>query len=384
MKVLQGSSTKQDARAAVAEALENMAAGPKDPNVVFAFASTRQDPVVVGAMLRERFPRSIIVGCTTAGEIMDAQHTNGGLVVSAAWTPEIRWSLGVVRDVAGFDGAKARKLADELFVGIGSSRDEADSRKHFCLTFIDGLSMKEEQVVSLMAEAIEGLPLLGGSSGDDLAFKATRIFANGEALEHAAIFLLGQSTRPFHIVKHQHYTTTPTQLVITRADPAQRRVYEMDGFPAIEAYARALGLEPEKVDGDVCFMNPLTFVSAGQIYVRSIQRTEPDGSIVFYCGIEEGMVLSLGGHEDMEGALARDLDAHTRAHGKPDLFIACNCILRALESTKRGEHAALGKVLMRNAGHVIGFDTYGEQLNGLHINQTLVGLALYSNGSEQP
>jgi len=25
---------------------------------------------------------------------------------------------------------------------------------------------------------------------------------------------------------------------------------------------------------------------------------------------------------------------------------------------------------------MVGFDTYGEQLNGLHINQTLVALAL--------
>lgn len=379
MKVLQGSSTHADADAAVAEALSSIGVSPRAaaPDVVFVFASTKQDPARVGSLLKERFPTSIIVGCTTAGEIVDAGHTTGGLAVSAVWSPEVKWTLGVVRDVSAFHEAGARALADDLFRGLGTTRDEVDARKHFCVTFIDGLSMKEEHVVSLMAEALEGLPVLGGSSGDDLAFKTTRIFVNGEALTGAAAFLMGESKRPFTIIKHQHYTTTPEQIVITKADVAARRVYEMDGYPALEAYARALGLPPEKVDGDVCFMHPLTFVSGGEIYVRSIQRVEPDGSIIFYCGIEEGMVLSVGGHEDMEAALARDLEAQTKAHGKPDLFLACNCILRALESTKLGAHAALGKVLTRNAGHVIGFDTYGEQLNGLHINQTLVGLGLY-------
>lgn len=380
MKVVQGTSTAPSAETAVKEALAAAPLEGPPPDLVLAFASTKQDPDAVVRLLHARYPTAVLSGCTTAGEIVDAGHTTGGFAVSLVWSPEVKWSLGVVRDVAGLSPDGARALADELFRGVARTREEADSRRHFCLTFMDGLSMKEEHVVSLMAEALEGLPLLGGSSGDDLAFKGTRVFAGGEALTGAAVFLLGETKKPFAVLKHQHYTTTPEQLVITKADVPNRRVYEMDGYPALEAYARALGLPPEKVDGDVCFMHPLTFVSAGEIYVRSIQRVEPDGSIIFYCGIEEGMVLSVGGHEDMEPALARDLGAFTRTHGRPDLFIACNCILRALESTKRGEHEALGKVLVANAEHVIGFDTYGEQLNGLHINQTLVGLGLYGEG----
>ena len=188
--------------------------------------------------------------------------------------------------------------------------------------------------------------------------------------------MLACSREPHQIVKHQHFSAKGTSLVITRADVAQRRVYEMDGYPAVEAYARALGLSAEQVDDDVCFMNPPTFVYDDEIYVRSIQRLEADRSIVFYCGIEEGMVLSLGGHEEMVDALDRDLQALREDQRPADLFIACNCILRALETEKRGLFPAIGKALSGAARHVIGFDTYGEQLNGLHINQTLVGVAL--------
>jgi hypothetical protein len=223
---------------------------------------------------------------------------------------------------------------------------------------------------------------LGGSAGDDLKFKQTFVYHGGKAWQNAAVFALADSKVPFEIVKHQHYTTSPKALVITKADVATRRVYEMDGHPALEAYARALGMAPSDVTNEVTFMNPVTFVCNNEIYVRSIQRVEPDGSIIFYCGIEEGMVLSIGGHEEMEGALARDISAVGSRMKEANLFIACNCILRALEAEKLNQHAALGGVLSRFARNIIGFDTYGEQLSGLHINQTLVGVAIHDLATE--
>jgi hypothetical protein len=377
MKAYTGISKSADAEVAVREATAGI---PTDivPQIVFAFASTQQDADIVARAIASRFPGSLVTGCTTAGEVIDGDHANGSLVVAAVVSPEVRWSLQAVRGVKTFDEAAAQSTADALFAGLEIKADDADPSKHFCLTFIDGLSMKEERVVSLMADALAGLPLLGGSAGDDLAFKETRVFCNGEALRDGAIFVLGETDAAFEIVKHQHYTTTPRSVVITKADTSARRVYEIDGYPALEAYARALGLTPDKVTNEVTFMNPVTFVCNGEIYVRSIQRVEPDGSIIFYCGVEEGMVLSIGGHEEMRGALARDLDALTTKHGRPELFIACNCILRALEAKAGEHHAELASTLQRNANHAIGFDTYGEQLHGLHINQTLVGLALFS------
>lgn len=376
MQVFQGKSLSADAAVAVAEATKGFELGGATPDLVLVFSSTKQDPDALAKALSQRFPGAKVAGCTTAGEIIDDGHAKGAVVISAIVSPTIRWAVRAVTELASLDEARAQKTADELFADLGTSRDAVDPARNFCLTFIDGLSMKEEHVVSMMADALAGLPLLGGSSGDDLAFQATRVFANGDALAGAAVFVLAESKHPYEIIKHQHYTTTPRSLVITKADVPNRRVYEMDGYPALEAYARALGMKVEDVNGDVCFMNPLTFVYGGEIYVRSIQRVEPDQSIVFYCGIEEGMVLSIGGHEEMVGALDRDLSAVSAKSGKADLFIACNCILRALETDKRNLFDDLGKVLAKSAHHVIGFDTYGEQLNGLHINQTLVGVAL--------
>lgn len=379
MRVLQGHSLKSDALEAVSEATEGWASDGRI-DLILVFASTAQDPDAVAHAIQSKFPDVPVVGCTTAGEHLGKEHFNGGLVMMGLSSDRMRWSTAIASDLGSFDEARARALSDQLLADLGVSRDDVDPTKHFCLLFVDGLSCKEEVVSSLMADALEGLPLLGGSAGDDLKFKQTHVFHGGKAVPGAAVFAIAESSVPFEVIKHQHYTTTPNSLVITRADVTTRRVYEMDGYRAIDAYANALRVPVSDVTSDVTFMNPLTFVCNNEIYVRSIQRVESDGSIIFYCGIEEGMVLSIGGHEEMTTALNRDLTTLSERMKSADLFIACNCILRALEAGKLHKYEPLGELLQGFGGNVIGFDTYGEQLNGLHINQTLVGIAIREEG----
>ena len=46
------------------------------------------------------------------------------------------------------------------------------------------------------------------------------------------------------------------------------------------------------------------------------------------------------------------------------------------------EKQVTGRISALLAAHgVTGFSTYGEQLNGMHVNQTLTGVALYPPGS---
>ena len=73
---------------------------------------------------------------------------------------------------------------------------------------------------------------------------------------------------------------------------------------------------------------------------------------------------------NLEQALAR-----VRAEvGQPELVLACDCILRKLEIAETGLGAAVDDILRRN--NAVGFNTYGEQFCGVHVNQTLTGVAL--------
>ena len=55
------------------------------------------------------------------------------------------------------------------------------------------------------------------------------------------------------------------------------------------------------------------------------------------------------------------------------LILGCDCFLRRMESELRGEDQRMSEFLAAN--RVIGFNTYGEQFNGMHINQTFTGVA---------
>lgn len=370
MQILSGVSQQEDGAKAVAEITKDWP--QESPSLILVFHSTKQDAESLVAALAKRYPNVPLAGCTTSGEHLNGHHYRGAVVMSGLWTPEVRWSVGLLSDINTLNRERATQAVKELTVKLELSTDQLSSERNFCLTFIDGLSLAEESVSALVAEALEGVPLLGGSAGDDLKFEKTQIIANQTVASNAAVLVLAESNAPFEILKHQHFLRRPEQLAVTKVDVKNRRVYELDGMPAKQAYARALGVKTEELTDDQCFSNPLIFRANNELYIRSIQRIESDDSIVFYCGVEEGMVLELGGHEDIEQALQGEVKTQQKA----DLFLACNCILRALETEQVGKHDELGKILQQSATTVIGFDTYGEQLNGLHINQTLVGLRL--------
>ena len=181
MRVVEGHSFQRDPVAAVAEATEGWGSLGGEPDVLFAFLSASHDPAGVAAALAARYPSAKIVGCTTAGEHLTGAHHNESVVLAGAKTPEIRWAVRAARDVCVFDAAAAQMLSDQLLSDLGLERDAVDPSRHFCVMFVDGLERKEELVASLMADALEGMPLVGGSAGDDLRFESTQVLCGRDA-----------------------------------------------------------------------------------------------------------------------------------------------------------------------------------------------------------
>lgn len=372
MRAQLGRSALTDATAAVAEATATMT---ERPQMVFAFWSTAQDPHAIANGLAARFPGTPVVGCSTAGEILDGQRRTGTLSVSAVHGAEGRWAIERL-DLAAADAASARLLADRLFQKLGADRETLDPHKYVALLLIDGMAGREEAVVADLAAALEGVPLVGGSAGDDLAFQRTHLLYDGKAHSGIAVVVMVHAPHGYDLFKHQHFVRTGRALVVTKVDAQKRRVLELDGRPAAHAYAEAIGVPREQFDGAAAFGHPITFATHGEIYVRAVHTVNADDSLSFFCAVEEGMVVEIGGREAMVDALDRAVDVHLREHPRAALFLGFNCILRALEMSKAGLDREVACAWQRMADASIGFDTYGEQLNGLHINQTLVGVGL--------
>jgi len=137
-----------------------------------------------------------------------------------------------------------------------------------------------------------------------------------------------------------------------------------------------LGVDVKALTPQMFSDNPLAYHYGNECYVRAIRRVCENNSMEFGCAIEEGMVLNLCKHQDMLAEYDQLMTGIQQSGAKISLLLVCNCIYRALEGMDGDLNQQLAEKTCAIADHMIGFDTYGEQWQGLHINQTLVALAL--------
>ena len=132
--------------------------------------------------------------------------------------------------------------------------DMAASGHRFALSLIDGLANSEETVVSAIAWALDGIPLVGGSAGDDLVFRETVLLHGGRIRRRSAVLLLIDSDYPIEIFRSDNFEPTQRRFVVTASDEDRRVVHELNAEPAAQEYAAAIGLKPD-------LLSPLSFAT---------------------------------------------------------------------------------------------------------------------------
>jgi hypothetical protein len=164
-------------------------------------------------------------------------------------------------------------------------------------------------------------------------------------------------------------------MVVTKADPHRRAVLEINGEPAAREYARLLGKDPDQLTTFVFAAHPVVVRLGASHHVRAIQRVTDGGELMFFSAVDEGMVLTLADHKDMSDHLEQGLSRLGKLT-PPQTILGCDCMLRKLEAGDVQKTREISQILRRH--NVVGFSTYGEQICGLHVNQTFTGVAIYA------
>ncbi|MDR2789175.1 MAG: FIST C-terminal domain-containing protein [Candidatus Accumulibacter sp.] len=365
-----GKSLDRNAGKAVGELAAQMAG--IEPDALLFFCSPKYDLAALGKAIKLTFDCPAI-GCTTAGEILGGEgYIEDSIVCAAIVSEKLTMKPIFIGDLRGFADKAMPKELDALA--------GADRKKSFALLLIDGLSTLEEEVIAVINYALMGIPLIGASAGDGLDFRHTHVYHEGAFHENAAVLALFETSLPFTPIHIQHFEPTDTRLVITAADLATRTVMEINGIPAVEGYAEAIGLTADALNPQVFAAYPVMLKIGGEYYVRSIQKLNPDGSLTFFCAIDTGLVLTVARHStSLVDNLEAGLAAVRQTISRPALIFASDCILRRLEMRQYGEIDRARQVLAQYP--LIGFSTYGEQFGGVHVNHTLTALVL---GDEAP
>ncbi|MFJ1269315.1 nitric oxide-sensing protein NosP [Legionella lytica] len=363
-----------NARDAVREFYETV----KQPNMelVIFFCSSEYDLDALADEMKRLFTGIQVVGCTTAGEIGPAGYLDHSLTGVSFSATDFKAVAGLLTHLQQLQISKCQHFTQELLHRL---ERETDIQNSFAFLLIDGLSKREEPVARILQSGLGKIPLIGGSAGDSLNFKSTYVYFQGHFHSDSAIVTLVTTKLPFKIFKTQHFIATDTRLVVTEADTAHRKVKEINGLPAAQEYARILGIDVHSLDSMRFAASPIVVMIDGTNYVRSIQKANPDGSLTFFCAIENGLVLRVAKGVNLLDNLEENFAQLRSEIGPPQLVLGCDCILRKIEVSPE-TIACISDIFQQN--NTIGFNTYGEQFRGVHVNQTLVGIAIGSNSKE--
>ncbi|WP_044872343.1 nitric oxide-sensing protein NosP [Pseudomonas sp. LFM046] len=363
---------------AVAQDLARQLIHPHLGFVLF-FCSAEYDLEALGQALEQYFGGVRLVGCTSAGEITPQGY--GRNCVSAVGFDHRSFSIAsaLVDEMDRFGLIDAQQLVERLVQDCRVNSLAPIKGHCFALTLLDGLSSREEVVLAALGAAFGSIPHFGGSAADDNHLKHTHVYYEGRFHAGAAVVVLVNTALDFEVFSTHHIQPGNEKLVVTRADNASRRVFELNAEPAAEVYARMIGVPVAALDLRCFAAHPLAVRLGEQYYVRSIQRVNPDLSLTFYCAVENGIVLTAM----RTGPLLPNLETLFQQLGErlgpPLLTIGCDCFLRRLEIEDDAEAVARTSDVLR-LQRVIGFNSYGEQFNGMHINQTFTGVAIGRRG----
>lgn len=345
-----------------------------DMALVVFFCSSEYDLDLLAEEMGRLFAGVQVIGCTTAGEIGPAGYREHSLAGASFAASRFASVSGRIDCLQQFEISTAQALAQELLQNLENDARQAGPENSFALLLIDGLSVREEPVTRALQSALGRLPLLGGSAGDGINFGQTWVYHEGRFHADSAVLILVTTQLPFKLFKTQHFIATDERLVVTEADTASRNVKEINGLPAAREYARILGIDARDLDPFRFAAWPVVVMIDGTNYVRAIQKVNPDGSLTFFCAIEDGLVLRVAQGVGLLENLEQTFAQIRTEIGAPQFVLGCDCILRKLEISQCGIREHVEALLLRN--NTIGFNTYGEQFRGVHVNQTLVGIAI--------
>ncbi len=309
--------------------------------------------------LRRAFPRSRILGCSTAGEIYKDSVQDDSIVVAVG-----RMEQGAVRTASTTigPGTQSFRAGEEIARRLAAP----DLRAIFLLS--EGLHVNGSELVRGVSSATpESVSVTGGLAADGERFQRTWVF-DGDVVgaeRVAALGIYGERAQITHGSKGGWDIFGPERR-ITKA--VGNVLHELDGKPALKLYKEYLGDRAAGIPA-TALLFPLA-VRGREDDEKQLVRTilavnEEEQSITFAGDMPVGSLAQLmRANFDrlvMGASGAATMASGVWTEGAPILSLAISCVGRRLVLGERTEEEieAVRDVLPSEAKQV-GFYSYGE------------------------
>jgi hypothetical protein len=307
-------------------------------------------------ILRNRFPNSDIVICSTAGEICHTEVMDKNVCVVVMELEKTPISVQSVHINDFPDSFEAGKELINCF----------DKKQlSYVLVLSDGEHVNGSSLVKGMNYVAGDILVTGGLAGDGDRFKSTLVGVNEIPREGVitGIGFYGEKIKLGHGSKGG-WETFGLEKLVTRS--AVNVLYEIDGKNALEMYKQYLGAEAEGLPASALLF-PLAVVLPGTQYpvVRTILSIDnAAGSMTFAGDIPEGSRVRLmrANLDRLTNAASLAAVQSVFAEGTtPDFALLISCVGRKLilHSRIEEEVEAIDEVFS-NKTLLGGFYSYGE------------------------
>jgi len=328
--------------------------------LVLAFgASDLVDAPQPLAELAAAFPNSVVMGCSTSGEIAGpfVQDQSISVAVAQFEHTRLKRACTTIDNAADSHAAGARLAAQLNGEGL---------RSVFILS--DGMHVNGTPLVAGLAEGLPpGVQITGGLAGDGSRFARTWVLGDPEpkAQQLCAVGFYGERLRVGHGCVGGWLDFGPERR-ITKAEG--NVLYELDGKPALQLYKTYLGDMAKDLPG------------AALLFPLAVRRSAGDGESVVrtILGIDEATQSMTFAGDMPQGGIARLMratndqlidsagQAGRAALGmiqadSPALVVSVSCVGRRLVLGQRTDEEV--EIVLEDApagsAHV-GFYSYGE------------------------
>lgn len=342
-----------------------------DPGAAFAvvYATPGPEADALARRMHDAYAGRVF-GCLASGVIGPGGYHRQGATAATFSSPAFEVTVEQI-ELGTFDDIdrEVTALAARVDAISGPSLDG----RSVGVLLVDGMSLAEEALAAQLQLGLPWLEVVGGSASGQID-GGTGVLVDGAFRAGVATLAVLRTTLPLAVVKVQHHVVGELRLVVTDADPNRRRVHTLDGHPAAFAYARAIGCDVDELDETVFARHPLVLRLGGVDFLRSVKEVRPDGSLDLFCQLATGAVLRIGAAEDPLAHLSETLASYGSGVGSAPSLLAFDCLLRRLEFERDDVDGRVGALL--DGFDTVGFSTFGEQFQGLHMNQTLTGLMI--------
>jgi hypothetical protein len=310
--------------------------------------------------IKSFYPAAHILGCSTAGEIMDTRVFDDTLVVTAVFFENTQLQFAQVRLNEVENSFQAgEQLATSL---------EKDGLVHI-LVLSDGQKVNGSELVKgLTGNLPDQVTVTGGLAGDGARFEQTLVYLDdvSEDPKIAVLGLYGTSLKVGCGSMGGWDFFGPDRL-ITRSK--ENILYELDGKSALELYKEYLGDQASGLPA-TGLLFPLSIRygldQEGTGLVRTILSVnEEDQSMIFAGDVPEGAYARLMKADFdrlVDGAMgAANASYEAIGSTSPDLAVLISCVGRKLVLQQRIEEEVESvREVLGDHTVITGFYSYGE------------------------